>query len=103
MSHLIEFRGPEQTLVLSFLRIEASEAPPVRTVIQSVGSLSRSKVKTVQFRDPLTQPGPELASKDVRLSWPPHLKTKFLTIAYCSNTGVSQVGHLGSWLVMLLS
>lgn len=85
--------------MLAFLRIEASEVPPVRTVIQLVGSLSLSREQSEDSSlgggGPLTQPGPELASKDLRLSWPLHLKTKFLTIAYCSNTGVSQVGIWG--------
>lgn len=58
-------------------------------------------MKTVQFRGPLTQPGPELVSKDLRLSWPHSYKLKILTIAYFSNTGVSQVGSWGTWLVML--
>lgn len=56
---------------MSLLRLKVSEAPPVRTKIQLVGSLHRGgRVKTVQIRGPLTQPGPVLASKDFRLPWP---------------------------------
>lgn len=49
----------------------------------------------VQIRGRLTQPGPVLASKDLTLSWPPHLKNENFNNSVLSQRRCEKVGSWG--------